>query len=186
MVASRHEHFGRSRPAGITMAPQASPPTGRGRRGVGGAETPTPASTRGGCSAAGRLATCPRRSRHPSLAGTWADAFVADLADLDVTEATRQGPMARHGELVSGEAEIQLPTFGLVGLRQPCQAWVQSWRACGSIASPARPASGGRGRTARGPHRGCSWPDPGGRPDQHGGGGAGAGRWSGAGREPAQ
>ena len=40
MVASRHEHFGRSRPAGITMAPQASPPTGRGRRGVGGAETP--------------------------------------------------------------------------------------------------------------------------------------------------
>src|SRR5215217_2681024 len=48
---------GRGRRAGIMVAPQASPPSGRGRRGVGGAETPTPASTHGGCSAPDWLAT---------------------------------------------------------------------------------------------------------------------------------
>jgi len=36
MVASRHEHFGRSRPAGITMAPQASPLRPRPAWGRGG------------------------------------------------------------------------------------------------------------------------------------------------------
>jgi hypothetical protein len=49
--------------------PRHHPPQGRGRRGVRGAETPTPASKRGGCSAAASLATCPRRSRYSSLAG---------------------------------------------------------------------------------------------------------------------
>jgi hypothetical protein len=60
---------GRNRPAEITMAPQAPPPTRpRPARGRGGRD-PTPASKRGGCSAAASLATCPRRSRYPSLAG---------------------------------------------------------------------------------------------------------------------
>jgi hypothetical protein len=49
--------------------PRHHPPQGRGRRGVRGAETPTPASKRGGCSATAQVATYPRRSRHPSLAG---------------------------------------------------------------------------------------------------------------------
>ena len=57
--------------------------------GVGGAETPTPASTHGGCSAPDWLATCPRRSRYPSFGGIQAGAFVADLGDLNAVEAAR-------------------------------------------------------------------------------------------------
>jgi hypothetical protein len=34
-----------------------------------------------------------------------------------------QGPMA-NSELVSGQDESKLPTFGLTGLRQASQVWV--------------------------------------------------------------
>jgi hypothetical protein len=52
------------------MAPPGTTPhKAEAGAGFGGAEIPTPASKRGGCSAAASLATCPRRSRHPSLAG---------------------------------------------------------------------------------------------------------------------
>jgi hypothetical protein len=181
-AASRREML-RVGPAGWDHdGSKAPPPSDRGRRGVGGAETPTPASTRGGCSAPDWLATCPRRSWYPSFGG---DSGRCILADLDVTEATMQGGRW-HGKLVSGQAQIQLPTFGLPGHRQPCKAWVRPWRPCGPIASPAWPGLGCRGRNARGPHRGCPRPGGRGRPDPHGGGGAGAGTWSGAGRESEQ
>jgi hypothetical protein len=45
-----------------------TPPQAEAGAGSGG-RNPTPASKRAGCSAAGWLATCPRRSRDPSLAG---------------------------------------------------------------------------------------------------------------------
>jgi hypothetical protein len=116
-AASRREML-RVGPAGWDHdGSKAPPPSDRGRRGVGGAETPTPASTRGGCSAPDWLATCPRRSWYPSFGG---DSGRCILADLDVTEATMQGGRW-HGKLVSGQAQIQLPTFGLPGHRQPCK-----------------------------------------------------------------
>ena len=56
----------------------------------GGVETPTPASKRGGCSAAGWVATCPRHSRYPPLAGF----RLVVPCRLDVTESHDAWPMA--------------------------------------------------------------------------------------------
>jgi hypothetical protein len=86
----------------------------------GRVETPTPASKRGGCSAAGWVATCPRHSRYPPVGGIQAGAFLADWMS---PKATMHGRW--QGELVSGQAQIQLPTFGLLGLE-------------GSVTPPAR------------------------------------------------
>jgi hypothetical protein len=152
-------------------------PTGRGRRGSG-AETPRRPQR--------EEALLPEGWRPaPAVAGIprwrdFADAFVADLADLTSPKPRGRGRW-RHGELVSDWP------------RSSCRRWARGASATLSggydlrprgPTSPARPAPGGRGRTLR--LIGPLWPDRGGRPDQHDGCGAGAGTWSGAGREPAQ
>jgi hypothetical protein len=172
---------GRNRPAVMTMAAQAPPRQGRGRRGVGGAETPTPASKGGGCSAAASLATCPRRSRYPSLAG-----FRLRWSVPIWTSPSHETEDLRRGELVMRTRRAQAPEVWLGGLWQRCQGCIRAGRPCGPIASPSRPVPGGRGRIARGPHRDCSRPDRRGRPDQHSVGRVGAWAWGGAGRESAE
>ena len=158
-----------------------TPPSGRGRRGVGGAETPTPASKRGGCSVPGWLATCPRRSRYPSLAG-----FKLMWSVPTGRRPSHETPVLCLGELVSGQDGDQAPEVWLGGLWQRCEGCVRAWRPCGPIVPPSRSVPGSRGRAARGPHRDCSRPDRGGRPDQHDGGRVGAWAWGGAGRKSAE
>ena len=167
------------------MAPQASPPT-----------RPRPARGRGGRDPhAGLKARRLLRRRigwRPALAVAgippWRDSgwcVLAGLGDLDVAEAARQRTSVA-ASWSCGQGELKLPTFGLGGLWQRCQGCVRSWRPCGPIASPSRPASGGRGRAGGGPHRDRPRPDRRGRPDQHGGRRVGAWAWSGAGRESAE
>jgi len=148
-----------------------TPPSGRGRRGVGGAETPTPASKRGGCSVPGWLATCPRRSRYPSLAG-----FKLMWSVPTGRRPSHETPVLCLGELVSGQDGDQAPEVWLGGLWQRCEGCVRAWRPCGPIVPPSRSVPGSRGRAARGPHRDCSRPDRGGRPDQHDVAASGPGR----------
>ena len=165
-MASQHEMLrARRRPAGSRWLPQAPPPPAEAGAGRGGRD-PTPVSKRGGCSATAGLATCPRRKLVSLLGGTQADAF---LADLDVADSARQRTSAAASW--SADSRDQAPEVWLAGRWQRCQGRVRAWRPCGPIVSSSRPGSGGRGRAARGRHRGCPRPDRGGRPDQHGGSG---------------
>ena len=80
-------------------------------RGVGGAETPTPASKRGGCSAAAQVATCPRRSWYPSLAGFGLLWFLPIW-----TSPTSQDRGLLSRRAGQRTAEIKLLRFGSAGV----------------------------------------------------------------------
>ena len=170
-MAGRRDVAGSPPAGGITMAPQASPPPAEAGAGRGGRD-PTPVSKRGGCSATAGLATCPRRSRYPSLAGR---RLMRSLPIWTPPTARDSGsPSRRAGQRTGPDPAADVWARGRW---QRCQGRVRTWRPCGPIVSPSRPGSGGRGRAARGRHRGCSRPDRGGRPAQHGGSG-GAWAWA--------
>jgi hypothetical protein len=125
------------------MAPQAPPPQVEVGAGPGGRD-PTPASKRGGCPAAARLATCPRRSRYPSLAG---------FRLLCPCRSGRR-PRGETADVGRGEVVSRQPSSSSRGWLaerwQRCHGCVRARRPWGPIASPSRPASGGRKRAARG------------------------------------
>jgi hypothetical protein len=158
------------------------PPCLRPARGQGG-EVPAPASKRGGCPAAAWLATRPRRSRYPSLAGFRLMRSSPTLSIGMSPQPRDRGPLSRPAGRRTRRAQAAEVWLG--GRWQRCQGCIRPGRPCGPIASPSRPVPSGRGCVARGPHRDCSRPDRRGRPDQHSGGRVGAGAWGGAGRESA-
>ena len=77
-----------------------------------------------------------------------------------------------HDELVGGCDGITCPRLGAWGSGN-AGGYVRCWRACGVVASPSRPISGGRGRSARGSQWSCPRLGRGRSPDTHGGRGAG-------------
>ena len=104
-------------------------------------------------------------------------------SDLDVSRLRGRG--LAHGDLVNGCHEIRCSRLGAWGSGNVGRC-VRCWRACGVVASPSRPGSGGRGRPARRPQWRCPRLGRGRLSDVNGGRGAGAGRRRGAGRPSAE
>jgi len=163
------------------MAAQIPPPTRlRPARGRGGPRPPRqPQSV--------EVAPPPHPWR-PALAVAgippWRDSGWWSVPSWTASTRRDSGPRSRRAGQRTRRA--QAPKVWLGGHWQRCQGCIRAGRPCGPIASPSRPASGGRGRIARGPQRDCSRPDRRGRPDQHSVGRVGAWAWGGAGRESAE